>query len=108
MTAFGALGVSIASLTVTLAVLLWRFGALAGALRATSEQLGRDVATLQRRTEALECLPVVQRDLEQVKHTVSRMASEFPRIDKRLYRAEMELGIVPSAMHRVPRDGDDR
>lgn len=92
------IAIAIAAVPVVLALLtvVWKMSSLASVLTETIRSHKEDLSEIRDGLKALKDLPVMQRDIEQLKDGQLRMVSDFPKIDRRLYKVEYKLGITSS------------
>lgn len=103
------------TLSVTLLIgmmgMVWRLSSVIAKFNASNDELRRDLADIQRRTNELDKLPVLVRDVEQLKETYGKKASLIPPL-----RAEVEVLKERVESLRQPRlpskswtnEGEDR
>lgn len=111
------IAIAIATVPVVLALftVVWKMSALASVLTETIRSHKEDLQEIRDGLKALKDMPIMQRDIEQLKDGQARMVSEFPKIDRRLYKVEYKLGITSSSTGmRIPApskpdiEGDDK
>jgi hypothetical protein len=81
---------------LTLLGVVWKMSGLASSLTEAVKAHKDDLDEIREGLASLREIPIILHDLRQMKELQAKFASEFPKLDKRLLRAEWKMGLTPS------------
>lgn len=102
-TAIASAIVALAGLVVTLAVLVWKFGAVFGETKSALRELREDVEEIRRLKDALADFATLKREVGETREAVRKLVSDWPRFEKRLSYVEWEMQLEKTMPGHEPR-----